>query len=73
MTRKVYVVTMWPEDGIDRAFGPDEPDIDDALLVFLTPEAAEEYKQEYLPLIGVYVVPIEAEIAGEPIPDDRSA
>lgn len=58
--RKAYVVTMWPEEGIERAFGPDEPDIDDAVLVFLSEGAALEYVRD-LPLIGACVLGVDVD------------
>lgn len=64
-----FVVTMWPEEGILRAFGPDDPDIDDAVLVFLSEEAADEYIKT-LPIIGVYKLKIDV-TTGEAIPDSR--
>lgn len=40
-----WVVTLWPEDHAARAIGPDEPDIEAAVLLFLGEAEAEEYRR----------------------------
>ena len=40
-----WVVTLWPEEHAARAMGPDEPDIEAAVLLFLSEAEAEEYRR----------------------------
>lgn len=56
-----WVVTMWPEEHVIRALGPDDPDEEEAALLFLTKPAADHYRDVSAPA-GSSVVQVSVEI-----------
>ena len=58
-----WVVTLWPGENVDRALGPNDPDEEQAVLIFLTEDAALRYRNFVAPQ-GCSIAQVEVDLKG---------
>ena len=65
-----WVVTLWPEEHVARALGPNDPDEEQAVLIFLAEDAAIRYRDFVAPQ-GCSIAQVEVDLKGPITPPEE--